>query len=85
MDSRARTPRGVVPFARHLGVLLHGEPVFCVSCGHQNGRVTHGMDRRAGPVIYLCATNGCGCDCEARFGRPPEMFTKLPDPEGYVS
>jgi hypothetical protein len=86
MDSRLTKPIGVKPIARHMGVLLHGEPVFCVSCGHRGGIVTFGMDRKAGSAIFLCGTdNGCGCDCETRFGVPPEMFTKVPDPDDYRS
>jgi len=85
LDSRAAKPRGIRPLVRHRGVLIHGEPVYCVSCGHQSGFTTFGMDRRAGPVIFLCAgEDACGCDCTGRFGVPPEMLTPVPDPDDYT-
>lgn len=84
MDSRARKPKGLKTFNRHLGVLLYGEPVYCVSCGHQSkwSRVTH-VDRDAGPLIFICTSteSSCGCNCEGRFGRPEEMFTKVSEEE----
>ncbi len=75
MDSRASRPKHVRPLVRHLGVLRHGEPVYCVSCGRQEGWVT--VDLPPG-VIALCSA------CELRYGKPTEMMTKV-DPEWHRS
>ena len=83
-DSRVIKPRGVRPVARQFGVVLNVEPVYCVSCHHQGGEVTFGMGHKGGNVIYLCgADNGCGCNCEGRFGTPAEMMTPVPDPDTF--
>lgn len=84
MDSRLTRPVGIVVTGRFAGSVVYSEPVFCVGCGHQGGTVTFGMPRRDGPVIFLCgAENGCGCDCESKYGVPEAMFTKVPNPEGW--
>jgi hypothetical protein len=55
-------------------VLLWGEPVYCLSCGHQDGYVT--VDLPPG-VFYLCGVAApCGCECERTYGVPPEMVTR---------
>jgi hypothetical protein len=71
LDSRVRLtkPRGVKRLVRHLGVLLWGEPVYCLSCGSQDGWVTHGLPPG---VFYLCG------GCETKYG-VPEEFHRRPD------
>lgn len=87
LESRVLRPGDIQPVARLGGTVVHGETIFCVSCGHPGGRVPIEMDRSAGDVIYLCASGSetsCGCNCEGKFGAPPEMiFTKVPDPVGF--
>lgn len=86
LDSRARRPKRVHSFARHMGVILQSETVSCFSCHHPAGQATFGLDRRDGPLLYLCATNpaSCGCNCQGRFGTAPEMLTRVPDPVGFI-
>ena len=78
LDSRTTRPIGVKPMGlAHLGVPIFGQPVFCMSCGHQDGFVTVGLPPG---VFYLCGFEApCGCECEKKFGVPPEMITKRDD------
>lgn len=80
LDSRVLIhPRNLRPIVVD-GKPALGQSVHCVSCGHPGGLVTADLPDT---VIYLCGTdNGCGCDCEGRFGVPPEMFTPRPDLDG---
>lgn len=75
LDSRvASPPRALKPLVRLGGAVILGQSVNCVSCGHQGGYVPIGLPPG---VIYLCGTeNGCGCDCEGRYGVPPEMLAR---------
>jgi hypothetical protein len=67
IESRSRRPRGIRELVRRFGVIVHGEPVYCVSCGSQDGYVPIGLPPG---VIYLCGT------CEATYGIPPEMLAR---------
>ncbi len=77
LPSTASRPTGLRRLTRHMGVLLWGQPVHCLSCGHQDGWTTTDTQRPKEPgglVFYLCGSDGtCGCDCERRYGVPPEM------------
>ena len=68
-DSRSSLHRGVRPLVRLGGSIVHGEPVFCLSCGKQDGWVT--ADLPPG-VVYVCDA------CSALHGEP-EGFTPRPD------
>lgn len=69
LDSRAQVPRATKALARHLGVVRYGEPLYCLSCGRQDGWVTRDLPPG---VMYLCAA------CEAAYGVPAAM-TARPD------
>lgn len=57
-----------------------GEPIFCASCTCFCGYVT--AELPAG-IFFLCdGDNGCGHNCETRFGVMPEMH-RVADPDGY--
>lgn len=77
-----------------------GEPVYCGSCGCLGGYVTANMELTAQQradgenpgVFYLCGTdNGCGHNCEGRYGPMAEQMRsnpslaahKVPDPVGF--
>lgn len=73
LDSRVRLapPKGIRALVRRHGTVVLGEPVYCMSCGKQDGYVT--VDLPLG-VFDLCG------DCETKYG-VPEVFTPRPDLE----
>jgi hypothetical protein len=62
-------PRGIRPLVRLHGVVLHGEPCYCLGCGSQDGFVTTELPPG---VFYLCG------NCEQKYG-VPEEFHRRPD------
>ena len=70
MDSRVSRPIGVKPTP-----FGPGEPIFCISCGAQEGYVTLGLPPG---VFAVCSA------CEAKFGMPEEMFQKV-EVQGHES
>lgn len=71
-DSRVRLtrPRGVRPLVRLPGLgIIHGEPLYCVSCGQQHGFVTFELPPG---VVYECD------ECVAKYGEAPGL-TPRPD------
>lgn len=72
-DSRVRLfqPRKIKPLVRLFGVIVHGEPLYCIACGKQHGFVT--VDLPPG-VVYECD------ECVTRYGVAPGLIPR-PDLE----
>lgn len=64
LDSRVHRPRGIRALVRRAGAVVHGEPVYCLSCGRPDGYVP--VELPPG-VFYLCG------ECEARYGVPDAL------------
>ena len=69
-------PRGIRPLVRFGGVILHGEPIYCLGCGSQDGFCT--IELPPG-VFYLCG------ECEAKYGVPDEFYRRTDLDEARVT
>ncbi len=69
LDSRAARPHGLRPLLRRFGAIILGQPVYCLSCGSQDGYVPVGLPPG---VFYLCGA------CEGRYG-VPDVLKRRPD------
>lgn len=69
LDSRTARATATRALVRHQGVILYGQPLYCLSCGRQDGWVTRDLPDG---VFYLCD------GCEQRYG-VPEVLQPRPD------